>query len=288
MRQYALCLIIMLFMLGCAANQKNADTNEPLTEEEIIAEQQRQEMLAMQKSWWVPSPGIGWHYQLNTFLQTYDDAHVYDIDLFDTPQETIDELHTEGKRVICYFSAGTYESNREDMRNISQELLGESLEDFPDERWIDIRDGSLQQLMLTRLDLAKEKRCDGVEADNVDAFENINGLDIRYDDQLYYNRLLANEAHKRNLSIGLKNDLEQIEELVDFFDFAINEQCFEFEECDFLEPFTEQSKAVFGVEYGLEPEEFCDEANEKNLSWLVMDVELDGNRYSCKEHIAME
>jgi len=32
------------------------------------------------------------------------------------------------------------------------------------------------------------------------------------------------------------------------FDWALNEQCFEFDECDLLDPFVAAGKAVFGVE----------------------------------------
>jgi hypothetical protein len=37
------------------------------------------------------------------------DAPIYDIDLFYHPKSTIDWLHDQGKKVICYFSAGSAE-----------------------------------------------------------------------------------------------------------------------------------------------------------------------------------
>ena len=42
---------------------------------------------------------------------------------------------------------------------------------------------------------------------------------------MVYNRWLADQAHRRGLSVGLKNDLGQIPELLSQFDWAINEQC---------------------------------------------------------------
>ncbi|PIN87481.1 hypothetical protein COV12_03660 [Candidatus Woesearchaeota archaeon CG10_big_fil_rev_8_21_14_0_10_32_24] len=51
-------------------------------------------------------------------------------------------------------------------------------------------------------------------------------FDLTYDDQINYNKWLANEAHQRNLSIALKNDLEPVKELVNNYDFAINEECY--------------------------------------------------------------
>lgn len=108
------------------------------------------------------------------------------------------------------------------------------------EWWLDIRRlDILGPIMSNRLDLAKTKGCDGVEPDNVDVYTQVNsgGFKITYQDQLVYNRWLANEAHARNLSIGLKNDLDQIKDLVSYFDFAVNEQCWEYNECDTLQPF---------------------------------------------------
>ena len=70
--------------------------------------------------------------------------------------------------------------------------------------------------------------------------------------------------------------------MVNDFDFAINEQCFEYNECDMLLEFTQQGKAVFGVEYELDTDEFCDAANDMQFSWLQMEYDLDGGRVSCK------
>ena len=102
------------------------------------------------------------------------------------------------------------------------------------------------------------------------------------EDQLNYNKWLSKEAHKKGLAIALKNDLDQIQELVDYFDFAVNEQCFEFDECENLLPFIDKNKAVFGVEYNLNLEEFCSRANDLNFDWLEMDLELGGGRISCR------
>jgi hypothetical protein len=64
---------------------------------------------------------------------------------------------------------------------------------------------------------------------------------------------------------GLKNDLSQINILVDDFDFAINEQCWQYRECGRLRPFTEAAKAVFNVEYRLQRSEFCGKSIERGF-----------------------
>ncbi|MAU12542.1 MAG: endo alpha-1,4 polygalactosaminidase [Anaerolineaceae bacterium] len=229
-------------------------------------------------SWWQPSPGTTWQWQLNGEVNTRYDVQMYDIDLFDTPQETIDKLHEDGRVVICYFSAGTYEDWRPDVDDFPEAILGKPLEDWPGERYLNIRQLDLiKPIMEARLDLAVEKGCEGVEPDNVDAYTNDTGFDLTPEDQLAYNRWLAQAAHERGLSIGLKNDGDQVEQLVDDFDWALVEECFQFGFCDQFLPFIEQGKAVFGVEYiegGLERADYCPQANAMGYSWLTKTLDL--------------
>ncbi len=224
---------------------------------------------------WQPEPGTTWQWQLTDEINSSWDVTMYDLDLFDTPQETIDALHDAGRIVICYFSAGSREDWREDAADFPDEVLGDPLEDWEGEQWLDIRQLELlEPIMLARLDLAAEKDCDGVEPDNVDAYTNPTGFDLTADDQLAYNLWLAEQAHARGLSIGLKNDLDQIEDLVDHFDWALNEECFQYEECDRLLPFIEAGKAVFGVEYEGDPADYCPQAVEMGFSWLTKTYDL--------------
>ncbi len=67
--------------------------------------------------------------------------------------------------------------------------------------------------------------------------------------------------------VGLKNDLDQVAELVDWFDWALNEECHQFEECDLLEPFVAAGRAVFGVEYQGHPAVYCPDAVAAGYSW---------------------
>jgi hypothetical protein len=224
---------------------------------------------------WRPEPGTTWQWQLSHEINTSYDVAMYDIDLFDASQEIIDQLHSDKHIVICYFSAGSYEDWRDDADRFPKSVLGELLDDWPGERWLDIRQLEvLQPIMAERLDLAVEKKCDGVEPDNVDAYTRDTGFRLTYSDQLAYNIWLAAAAHARGLSVGLKNDLEQIEELVIYFDWALNEQCFQYDECASLLPFIEAGKAVFGVEYELEPAEYCAQALEMGFSWLHKTTDL--------------
>ncbi len=72
------------------------------------------------------------------------------------------------------------------------------------------------------------------------------------------------------------------EELVSHFDWALNEQCFQYNECDKLLPFIQAGKAVFGVEYEGNTAVFCPEANTKNYDWLKKNLDLDAWQESCR------
>jgi hypothetical protein len=100
---------------------------------------------------------------------------------------------------------------------------------------------------------------------------------------LTYNRELAKWAHERGLSIALKNDLDQIKALVENFDFAINEECFQYAECAKLLPFINANKAVLGAEYTGQPGKFCPTANAMGFSTLKLPLGLDGTlRIDCQ------
>lgn len=229
-------------------------------------------------------PGTSWQWQLSGSIDTSFDVAVYDLDLAETPVETITALHAAGRKVICYFSAGSWEQYRDDADDFPPAVLGSPLDPpFQDERWLDIRAiDQLAPIMRARLDLAVQKGCFGVEPDNVDGYINTSGFPLTAQHQLDYNRWIAAEAHARGLSVGLKNDLDQVAELVDHFDWALNEQCFQYEECHLLQPFIDAGKAVFGVEYELQPAQFCAQANAMNYDWLKKNIELDAERFSCR------
>jgi endo-alpha-1,4-polygalactosaminidase (GH114 family) len=236
---------------------------------------------------WCPTPGTSWQWQLTGTLDTDLDVAMFDLDLFDTPIATITTLHDAGRIVVCYFSAGSHEDWRPDAAEFPAEAIGDPLDGWPGERWLDIRDPSVRMSMQARLDLAVEHGCDGVEPDNVDGWTNATGFPLTAADQLDYNRFLAAEAHARGLSVGLKNDLEQIPELVDDFDWALDEECVSYDECDLLAPFLTAGKAVFHVEYVDDPsegpalaEQVCP-AVPDGFSTLVKVWDLDAWRIAC-------
>jgi hypothetical protein len=156
------------------------------------------------------------------------------------------------------------------------------IEGFEEERWLDIRKlRLLKPIMRARLQTCVDKGFDAADFDNVDAYQNDTGLRLRGRDQLRYNAWLANEAHRLGLAAGLKNDLGQVPQLVDYFDFQVNEQCYEYDECDRLAPFIAAGKPVFGIEYKTPLTEFCADSITRGFSTIRKTLALRAPRETC-------
>ncbi len=207
---------------------------------------------------------------------------VYDFDLYrDGRGGAVDRhpnrrgvraVHASGGYAICYVDAGSIESYRPDFdrfvrwhRRHGRSLLGHPFSRrFPDERWANVG-GEVQRRFLLRMMDRRTAKCaragfDAVEYDVVAAEESspkVTGWRVSYRDQLAYNRGLARIAHRHGLAVGLKNDLSQVKDLLGDFDFAINEECFTYDECGKLKPFVRAGKPVFHVEYTNSRREFC-------------------------------
>lgn len=236
---------------------------------------------------WKPALNTSWQWQLTTPVDQSADAAMYDIDLFDNDASVVASLHAQGRKVICYVSVGTFEPWRPDASRFPEAVKGRSVDGFADEKWLDIRRlDVIGPIMEARMDLCRSKGFDGVEPDNVDAYANRSGFPLTGQDQLRYNIFIAGAAHARGLSVGLKNDLDQVRDLLAHFDWALNEQCFQYRECSALAPFVGAGKAVFQVEYKLEPSQFCAEANALNFNSLRKNLDLNAYRVPCRESAA--
>jgi hypothetical protein len=86
--------------------------------------------------------------------------------------------------------------------------------------------------------------------------------------------------------VGLKNDLGQVRRLLPYFDFAVNEQCFQYRECDVLDAFVDAGKPVFGAEYRVSRARFCDRSIAHGFSTIRKRFSLRAFRRTCPEHLA--
>lgn len=206
-----------------------------------------------------PAPSDDLQWQLGDLPADLDvDAEVYDLDLFETSRADVRRLHEDGRFVVCYLSAGSWEPYRPDARRFPASVRGRPIDGFEDERWLDIRRlDVLLPILEARLDLCARRGFDGVEFDNVDGWTNATGFPLTRRHQFLFLRRLANEAKARGLSPGLKNALGLIPALVGHFGWALNEQCLQYGECGAYRRFVEAGKAVFIVEYRGSPDDLC-------------------------------
>jgi endo-alpha-1,4-polygalactosaminidase (GH114 family) len=238
---------------------------------------------------------------------------VFDIDLYQDGRisgndhtvnsAAVDAIHRRGAHAVCYVSAGTAERFRPDYRKyvrfdrrIGHRLLGKPFSDrFSNEYWVNINNGRGQRDFVLRRVAARTRKCadagfDAIEYDVVDAYaqgRRVTGWRIDAHTQLVFDKALARLAHRNGLSVGLKNDLGQVPKLEPMFDFALNEQCFQYRECTNnpspgYRAFTRAGKAVFQVEYRIQPDQFCSDANRLGFSSIkkARDFSLDAEPWT--------
>jgi hypothetical protein len=234
--------------------------------------------------WWHPTAGLTWQWQLGGALDFDLKVNVWDIDL-GVHKSVVDKLHTQGAKVICYISVGSYENWRLDAGQFPEEVLGKKYEGWSGERWLDIRRiDLLAPIMLARLDECAAKGFDAVEPDNMEVYTNDTGFPLTYDDQLRYALWLAEETHQRGLAIGQKNAPDQTKDLVSTFDFAITEDAFYFGWTGDMLAYIQAGKPVFAAEYTDLPgdfEAFCRKSKEIGFSTILKHRDLRGWLQTC-------
>lgn len=208
------------------------------------------------KAIWQPT--VGTPYQMiltgvipdNTSTIQPANVPIFDIDLFYTNKSAIDTLHDQGKKVICYFSAGSSEDWRPDYMDFPVADKGPCLNGWAGERYLNIRTRGVFNVMQKRIQLAKEKGCDAIDPDNVDGFSNENNFNLTPTDAITYIRKLARYAHSLGLGMGLKNAQDLLPAVMDVIQFAVNEECaLASGDCDPYLDLIEAGKPVFHVEY---------------------------------------
>lgn len=257
--------------------------------------------MAFQPQIWQPRTGTTWQYVLSEKVSldaTVEQHEVWIIDLFETDASTIEQLHQRGRKVVAYFSAGSYENWRPDASRFQPSDLGRKLDDWEGEKWVQTNSENVRDIIRARLDLARAKGFDGVDPDNVDAYDNKNGLKLKKADAIEFVLFLAHEAHIRGLSAGLKNGGDIVGSVIHQMQWCVQEQCVEFDEVESFLPFIQLGKPVFHVEYpkGDDPDnakqnntkdvspkqrDKAFKAKEKGFSTIIKNVKLDQWIQTC-------
>jgi hypothetical protein len=109
-------------------------------------------------------------------------VNIFDVDVFLTPKATLDDLRRQGKKLICYFSAGSSEDWRDDYNRFTRQDMGKKVEKddggkafWDGEKWLNIKNPkpsdkklpNVWQIMRERIRFAAEQGCDAIDPDNV-------------------------------------------------------------------------------------------------------------------------
>lgn len=233
-------------------------------------------------------------------------GNVIDIDLLDVIDAKpalpdIKEL-SKTKKVICYFSAGSYETWRADADRYARQDYGAPLDSrWNNEFWVDVRSSNVRALVKERIERAAAAGCSAVDPDNVDGYvsgylhvlrsvlicdfqnkvdgKNQDGWDLPMSEYVSYFKFMAGVAHANGIAIGLKNGMEMIPDVLSVMDFAVNEECWAWTECGTYAPVTKAGKAVFHIEY---EKEVCENPEGVVLSSLFKLDQVDTVGGQCK------
>ena len=238
---------------------------------------------------WKPTPEepIHWHWQLSTNFSYPRDVlpnvTVYDIDGEYASATTVAQLHALGPnvKVICYIDAGVYEDYRSDADRFPKSVIGNPDQGWAGSYWLDIRQiDILLPIMQDRVQhWCKDKGFDAVEPDETEVWSNNSGFPITKAQNNPYTIAIAEMAHSLGLSGGLKGNSTEAPELWEYFDWSLNEECWQYNECSNLrDSFLANGKAVFNIEYDANPN--CTQANAWHMNSAKRDLNLVGPKSS--------
>ncbi|RYP64528.1 hypothetical protein DL771_008717 [Monosporascus sp. 5C6A] len=191
-----------------------------------------------------------------------EDAQVWDIDLWHAYKnpEIVRRLHARQKTVICYFNFGAVQ--REDCDFdlwLDQGLwngtwYGDAGGNDPYcEKYVDLQDPAVLELLRRRLRTAADAGCDGVDPDNIDVYTVDDRINLQQNAQIIRDMAAyakSSEVSKQML-FGQKNAQEMVPELVGTLDFAVLENCIREDFCSEFNAYVNSNppKPVVAIEY---------------------------------------
>lgn len=226
-----------------------------------------------------------WDWQLTAPYDLTVDVELLILDLEDTSPEQVQALKARGVDPYCYISIGTWEPYREDAARFPAHVLGKTVGDWPDEKYVDMADRThVWPLMKARIDACAAKGFMGVEPDNMGAHNNDTGFAFTSSDAVAYFKEMANHAHGLGLKILQKNADEIVPQLVGLFEGMLVEECFHYDFCEEVLPYIQAGKPVLAVEYienGGDWSAYCHAAKAQGFHLLLKSYEVTAGGKVC-------
>ncbi|MET8083106.1 endo alpha-1,4 polygalactosaminidase [Micromonospora sp. NPDC005197] len=222
-----------------------------------------------------------WQWQLDGPLDPTVDADVFLLDPVATTAAQTAELRARDRRLICQVPVGSLRSTDPDASRVPAAVQG-AAGPQPGSRWLDVRGwDALEPVLADRFRLCRGKGFGAVALSDADGYVHRSGFPLGFDDQLLFNRRLAQLARTLDLSPGLVNDVPQLAALAPDFDFVVNEECVRLDQCAKLLPFVDAGKPVFHVEYTGSTDDFCVTTVGYGFASIRKDRALDAWREPC-------
>ncbi len=233
----------------------------------------------------LPAEGARWLARLDGPADITAEADFFYLDAEQQPAADLAELRAQGRNYLCYLSAGTLESFREDAAQFPARVVGNVTSSFPNERWLDVRDAEVRALMAQRIRRLADAGCGGVTPASLTGYAADSGFDLSATDAVDYARFLADELHRAGMSAGLTGPPALTSELWQSFDFGLAIACARGSQCSEYQVFRGAGKPVLHVELGDEEDapELCNLADMLGFEAIVSDASFTGRCVVCRD-----
>lgn len=230
-----------------------------------------------------PAVDVSWQVQLSGAFDASIDVALYYVDSDELTSAERQALTNAGRHLACYLSAGSYEPWRGDAAAFPAEVLGNTLADYPNERWLDVRSSAVTSLMSARLDRFVAEGCVSVVVSNVTTSSEESGFSVTTTDQNEYLTWLSTEIRSRKMLAGLATADDRLSLIEPYFDWTYAQGCWIENQCSDYAPFVTAGKAVLAVEIGdaTTAPTLCQGVAGSGINLLIKPRDLGAGRVAC-------
>jgi Glycoside-hydrolase family GH114 len=234
---------------------------------------------------YVPATDVRWFAQLDGAVDVEQSYELFYLDPQQQDAAALAALQARGGHYLCYLSAGSVEDFRADAKDFPDSAIGNVLNGFPNEHWLDVRDPTVRELMARRVTALAAQGCAGIPPSSLAVHAADTGFDLTLTDALDYARWLAERIHAAGMSAGLTGPAALTRELWPTFDFGLAIGCVNGSMCAEYAPFTGAKKTVLHIELGdqVSAPDLCNAAKALGFTALVSDPGFTGRCIACSD-----
>jgi hypothetical protein len=188
-------------------------------------------------------------------------------------------------KVVCPVSVGTVASTDFFANMYPPQVVGNAVEGRAETHYLDIRNmNAILLLVGKRFNKCQAEQHSVILATDLDSHLVDGDFDISAEDVVAYATALAKIAHDLDMEIVQKDVPDLTPQLVDIFDFALTESCYQDGWCGDMQPYLNAGKIVLDAEYNDRPinwAEACEYAANNGISMILKDRDLTADLQTC-------